>query len=67
MTSHSITTIFQGMKSLNNNQIAMLKACISEEERKKARDISKAQGYTFQGWLGQVIKREISKEASNDD
>lgn len=55
------------MKSLNNNQIAMLKACISEEERKKARDFSKAQGYTFQGWLGQVIKREISKEASNDD
>ena len=37
-----------------------LKAVISREEILKARRLAKSKGMTFQGWLGQLIKREIN-------
>ena len=45
----------------------LLKANISSIERDKAKVIAKSKGLTFQGWLGQLVKRELEaaeKEAS---
>lgn len=54
------------MKLINlNNSTEMLRANISQEEKESARKLAKSQGYTFQGWLGQIIKRELYKEVSD--
>lgn len=42
---------------------------ISVNERDKAKALAKSKGMTFQGWLGQLVKRELEaaeKEASNE-
>lgn len=38
---------------------------ISREERAEARRIAKSKGMTFQGWLGQLVKREIYNSRSS--
>lgn len=43
-----------------------LKAAITREEILKARKVAKSKGMTFQGWLGQLIKREISTSAQSE-
>ncbi len=43
-----------------------IKACISEEEAKKARYIASIKGMTLQGWFGQIIREQIAKEVSDD-
>lgn len=34
---------------------------LSKDERNAAREIARSKGMTFQGWLGQLIKRELAK------
>ena len=34
---------------------------ISHEESEQAKSIARSKGMTFQGWLGQLIKRELAK------
>ncbi|MBQ3730007.1 MAG: hypothetical protein II903_10960 [Spirochaetales bacterium] len=44
-------------------------ACITPEERDDAKKLAKSKGMTFQGWLGQLIRRELEqkrKEASDE-
>ena len=36
-----------------------LKAAVTREEIIKAKKVAKSKGMTFQGWLGQLIKREL--------
>jgi len=36
-----------------------VKICISREERERAKAHAKSKGMTFQGLLGQLIKREL--------
>jgi phosphotransferase system IIB component len=53
--------------SLTDCSTSLLRADITAEQKKKARQIAKSKGMTFQGWLGQVIQKEIishSQEAS---
>ncbi len=44
----------------------IVKVSISEKEKKKAREFAKRNGMTFQGWLGNVIKKEIAREEQKD-
>jgi len=37
-----------------------LKAAVSRDEVLEAKRMAKSKGMTFQGWLGQLIKRELS-------
>jgi hypothetical protein len=34
---------------------------ISPEQRERAKEIAKSKGMTLQGWLGQLVLREIDK------
>lgn len=40
-----------------------LTVSITPEEREKAKAFAKSQGMTFQGWLGQLIRRELDHES----
>lgn len=53
------------MKTLDSDHYEKLNVLISHEERNMAKSIAKKKGMTFQGWLGQLIKREL--EAQNAD
>lgn len=35
---------------------------ITAEERLRAKEIAKAKGMTFQGWLASLVKHELEKE-----
>ncbi|MBN2756004.1 MAG: hypothetical protein JXR51_02430 [Bacteroidales bacterium] len=48
-----------------NDNSYLLRVGISEIEKKKAKEIAKAQGYTFQGWLGQLVKKELDQYSNN--
>ena len=43
-----------------------LKAAITREEILKARRVAKSKGMTFQGWLGQLIKRELEVTSASE-
>ena len=45
-----------------SNQVTLLKALITKDEAKQAKEIAKSKGMTFQGWLGNVIRQELQKE-----
>ncbi|MDC7250477.1 MAG: hypothetical protein PQJ49_11225 [Sphaerochaetaceae bacterium] len=53
------------MKGTKDNIITentyLLRVGISELEKNYAKNIAKSQGYTFQGWLGQLVKKELEK------
>ena len=34
---------------------------ITKQESAQAKELAKSKGMTFQGWLGQLIKRELAK------
>ena len=40
-----------------------VRAQISEEERMELKRIAKSKGMTFQGYLGQLLKGELTKES----
>ena len=39
----------------------MIRADITKDERLKANRLAKSKGYSFQGWVGQLIKAELQK------
>jgi hypothetical protein len=42
---------------------SLLRADITVEQKKRARQIAKSKGMTFQGWLGQIIQKEITSQS----
>lgn len=50
------------MKSVKP-EIKLLKIQISEQEAMRAKTVAKEKGMTFQGWLGQLVKRELEIES----
>ena len=48
------------MKTLSSDHFEKLTIQISRIEKERAKFIAKSQGMTFQGWLGQLIKRELA-------
>ena len=44
------------------SELLPVKISITKELRAKASRYAKSQGYTFSGWMGQLIKRELEKE-----
>ncbi|MFW5526610.1 MAG: hypothetical protein ACOCOW_06210 [Prevotella sp.] len=44
-----------------SEQNMQLRASISIAERDEANRLARSKGMTFQGWLGQLIKRELAK------
>ena len=55
-------------KNLNtpSQNYRQIKAAITVDDARKAKIIAKSQGMTFQGWLGKIIRQEISREAQHD-
>lgn len=51
-------------KQTDDTQVLIVK--ISPQERESAKSLAKASGMTFQGWLGQLIKRELRQASSTD-
>jgi hypothetical protein len=47
-----------------DDSAAWLRADITQEQRLLAKAIAKKNGMTFQGWLGQLIKKELSSFSS---
>ena len=45
-------------KSTNSESIAVF-ASITQEERDKAKTLAKSRGMTFQGFIGQLIRKEL--------
>lgn len=63
---YPIVSIMTGTKD-NIRQIQtapLIRVDITEEQKRLARKIAKSKGMTFQGWVGQIIQREISQEAN---
>lgn len=52
------------MKSLCKDQFQKLTVMLNEEEKDQAKALAKSKGMTFQGWLGQLIKRELKAAES---
>lgn len=48
--------------NIQDSQAAWLRADITPEQRMAARKIAKQKGMTFQGWLGQLIERELTEQ-----
>ncbi len=49
------------MKTLNSDyNYLKLNVCISQEESNRAKSLAKSRGFSYQGWLGQLIKRELA-------
>lgn len=50
------------MKLLNDNQnVIHAKITLSETEKEKAKFFAKSKGYTFQGWLGSLVRDELKR------
>ena len=48
--------------NIQNNDGVHLRANITQTQKLEARKIAKSKGMTFQGWLGQIIEREIANQ-----
>ena len=67
LTSARCCSKLHNMKSNNLHQMShMVRIQLSDEEKTAARNIAKNQGMTFQGWLGKIIRQEISRELKHD-
>lgn len=68
MTNRKSTNNNGGMnrKSTNTDTIALF-ASITPEERDKAKSLAKSKGMTFQGFVGQLIKKELEISASTSE
>lgn len=49
------------MKSNKEYQTINIKVVLSPEEKDRAKSYAKEKGFTFQGWVGNLIKSEIRK------
>jgi adenine specific DNA methylase Mod len=52
------------MKTLISNQkkITTVKIDITKDEKAKAKQYAKKQGYSFQWWLGSLVREELEKD-----
>lgn len=50
------------MKITNVDQVNNVKIILSSYEKEKAKKIAKNKGFTFQGWLGNLVRKEINNE-----
>lgn len=50
------------MKSKKEYQTVLVKVSLTPEEKETAKTKAKSLGYTFQGWIGNLIKSELLKE-----
>jgi len=53
-----------GMEDTKDNIAAWLRADISPQQKLEAKRVAKRKGMTFQGWLGQLITRELEQGKS---
>ena len=54
------------MKSTKTNitrtqSASLLRVAITDREKAAAKRLAKSKGMTFQGWMGQLIKRELEE------
>lgn len=63
----AIANYIMGMKDANANNTMNLRVAINEAEKREAKKIAKSKGYSFQGWLGHVVKNELAKHNQNTD
>ena len=52
-------------KSTNQESIALF-ASITPEERDRAKSLAKSKGMTFQGFVGQLIKKELELSSNTE-
>lgn len=48
------------MSLVNNETFQQLKVGITKEESNRAKSLAKSRGFSYQGWLGQLIKCELA-------
>ena len=51
---------------LQNTHTEMVRAAITKDERARANALAKKKGMSFQGFVGQLIKRELQKSEATD-
>lgn len=49
------------------NTVVLLRVDISEKEKIYAKKMAKSKGYSFQGWLGSLVKEELKKDTTNQN
>ena len=54
------------MRDENANKTVNVRIDISEIEKQLAKRIAKKQGFTFQGWLGKLVRKELEKNMSKE-
>lgn len=54
------------MKYESLNQTAMLKVKISKDEIKRAKSLAKSKGMLFQCWLGNLVRKELQNNVSEN-
>lgn len=47
--------------NLQKTQTLNLKVVLTQDEKTIAKSLAKSKGYSFQGWIGQLIKTELKK------
>ena len=52
-------------KSTNKNKALSIFVAISSDEKAAAKALAKSKGMTFQGFVGQLIKKALADGASN--
>jgi len=45
----------------NTTTASLLRVAITDREKAAAKRLAKSKGMTFQGWMGQLIKRELEE------
>jgi hypothetical protein len=45
----------------NITTTSLLRVAITDREKAAAKRLAKSKGMTFQGWMGQLIKRELEE------
>lgn len=45
----------------NITTASLLRVAITDREKAAAKRLAKSKGMTFQGWMGQLIKRELEE------
>ncbi len=45
----------------NITTASLLRVAITDREKAEAKRLAKSKGMTFQGWMGQLIKRELEE------
>lgn len=54
------------MRYEKSYKTTLIKASITSTERDAAKALAKSKGMTFSGWLGQLVKRELKANLSEE-